>query len=242
MTLTGTNFSNFTEFQMFNDENKLLLHPIVKSTIVNLFHRLYYASMETWPQNTFLGYPIWQCPMDLQIYQELVVRKRPKFIIQTGVKYGGSILYFASLLDLIGSDPSAIVVGVDIELSEQAKTLKHARIRLVEGSSTDPAVVDKVRSLLPEEQGMVILDSDHHYQHVLDELTIYRQFVGLDHYLVAEDTNINGRPVFRKYGPGPFEAVTRFLDLNQEFTRDNDLWKGKLFSFHQCGWMKRVNA
>jgi len=187
---------------MFNDENKLLLHPFVRSTVVNLFHRLYYASLETWAQNTFLGYPIWQCPMDLQIYQELVVRKRPNFIIQTGVKYGGSILYFASLLGLIGSDPSAIVLGVDIELSEQAKTLKHPRIRLVEGSSTDPGVVDKVRSLLPAEQGMVVLDSDHHYQHVLDELTIYRQFVGLDHYLVAEDTNINGHPVFRKIGFG----------------------------------------
>jgi cephalosporin hydroxylase len=225
---------------MFNSENKLLTLAIVKSAVANLFHRLYYASFETWMQNTFLGYPIWQSPNDLHIYQEIVSAKRPNFIIQTGVKFGGSILYFASLLDLIGAGPGAIVVGIDIELKEEARTLTHPRIRLVEGSSTDPAVVEQVRSLLPRQRGMVVLDSDHHEQHVLDELLLYRQFVDVDQYLVAEDTNINGRPVFKKYGPGPFEAVERFLARDDHFARDNSAWERQLFSFHQYGWLRRV--
>jgi cephalosporin hydroxylase len=230
-------------FAMWFIENRFLLNRFTMPSIVNLFHRTYYASQHTWLANTFLGYPIWQNPMDLQIYQELVVRHRPAFILQTGVKFGGSILYFASLLDLIGADRSAIVVGIDIALSEQARTLEtHPRIRLIEGSSTDPAVIAHARSLLPAERGMVVLDSDHRESHVLDELLIYRTFVARGQYLVAEDTNINGRPVFKKYGPGPFEAVERFLKQDPEFVRDDQLWRGKLFSFHQNGWLLRQNS
>lgn len=226
---------------MWDAENRFLFNRFTMPWIVNLFHRMYYCSHHTWLTNTFLGYPIWQNPMDLQIYQELIAERRPSFILQTGVKFGGSILYFASMLDLIAADPSAIVVGIDIELSERARTLStHPRIRLIEGSSTDPAVVARARSMLPTERGMVVLDSEHREGHVFQELMIYRSFVERGQYLVAEDTNVNGHPVFKKYGPGPFEAVERFLEQDGDFVRDDLRWRGKLFSFHQNGWLTRL--
>ena len=98
--------------------------PRVQSMIADLFHSLYYNSPHTWRRNTFLGYPVAQSPIDLHLYQELVARQRPAFILQTGVMYGGSVLYFAWLLDLIGAGASALVIGIDNAPTPKSKSLR----------------------------------------------------------------------------------------------------------------------
>jgi len=212
----------------------------IKQSSVDAFHSYYYHSNETWKKNTFLGYPIQQCPLDLLLYQELVFRLRPACIIQTGVAYGGSLLYFASVLDLMGADPSVIVIGVDIGLLDSARSLDHPRIHLIEGSSIAPSTVDEVRRLCPGGEALISLDSDHTMDHVYQEIKIYRGFLPVGSYLVVEDTNINAHPVLPDFGPGPFEAVEKFLSEDDQFVRDDAIWRRNLFSFHQYGWLKRI--
>ena len=219
---------------------KSIIKKILSPLGIKFFHYIWWQSKDTWPRNKFLGFEILQCPFDLQIYQELIFATKPEFIFQTGICGGGSIVYFSSILDLMGSSNDIKVIGVDIELSKEAKQIKNDRVILFEGSSTSKEIVSKIKDLTLGKRGIVILDSDHSAMHVTKELSVYKDFVQKGCYLVVEDTNLNGNPVYPNFGPGPYEAVKKFLLENKDFRQDNQLWKRNLFSFHQYGWLKRI--
>lgn len=208
--------------------------------VVDRFHRLWYDAPRTWRKNTYLGIRIKQLPFDLWLYQELLFREKPSFVLQTGVAFGGSLLYFSHILDQMKADPAIKVIGIDVRLTTEARSLDHPRIILIEGKSTDEETIERVRHIIPAPTGLVSLDSDHSYSNVLRELEVYCQLVGVGGHLIVEDTNINGHPVKPDFGPGPFEAVKEFLSNNSNFMRDDEVWQRNLFSFHQYGWLLRV--
>jgi cephalosporin hydroxylase len=221
---------------------KFLREKLLRQLLIDSYHQLWYHSRDTWEKNSYLGFGVKQAPSDLWIYQELIFALRPPFILQTGVSEGGSIVYFAHLLDTMKAPESAVVVGVDIVLTPEAQRIDHPRVRLLEGSSVAPETLDRIRAILPAPTGFVSLDSDHAKAHVSAELDAYAAFVSVGSYMVAEDTNINGHPVSPDFGPGPFEAVQEFLTKHPNFVNDDTVWeKRHLFSQHQRGWLKRIS-
>jgi cephalosporin hydroxylase len=201
------------------------------------FHRLYYDAhlqRKTWADTRWFGVPLAKCPLDLWVYQEIIVETRPDLVVETGTFEGGSALFFASLFDLVGNGR---VVTVDIEPREGRPA--HERITYLTGSSTAPEMVDEIRGHAAAAGVVfVVLDSDHRREHVLAELQAYADVVTPGSYLVVEDTNVNGHPVAPEFGPGPMEAVERFLETDERFVVDRSREKF-LLTFNPGGFLRR---
>ncbi len=209
--------------------------------LVDDFHRLYYGSEEQAGLRTYfvswLGYPMFKCPLDLWIYQELISAQKPDLIIETGTYRGGSALYLATLCDLLGSGR---VITIDIDASCAADRPQHPRIEYLVGSSVDPAIVAYVGQAAREAPNtLVILDADHRQPHVAEELGLYSRFVPPSGYLIVEDTNIGGHPAYEQFGPGPWEAVQQFLSERTDFEVD-DTCERFLLTMNPRGYLRRV--
>jgi cephalosporin hydroxylase len=203
---------------------------------VDAFHLWYYNNADrTWDNTRWLGVLVQKNPFDLWVYQELIIETHPDVLIEAGTFKGGSAYFFASILDFLGKGR---VYTIDIE--EQPNRPQHRRINYLLGSSTSEAVVQKIKNaILPGEQVMVSLDSNHSKAHVLNELKIYSDMVTLGNYLVVEDTNVNGHPVWPGFGPGPWEAVQEFLKADSRFVADKSRERFGM-TFNPRGWLKRV--
>jgi cephalosporin hydroxylase len=137
------------------------------------------------------------------------------------------------VLDQIGHGQ---VITIDIE--DRSGRPQHPRITYLTGSSTDPLIVGQVKQRVRNSRVMAILDSDHREPHVLNELTIYSELVHPGDYLIVEDTSVNGHPTFPGFGPGPMEAVEKFLARTDDFVID-ERCERFLMTLHPRGYLKR---
>jgi cephalosporin hydroxylase len=203
---------------------------------VELYHEL---RDQTLGRTRWLGVSVVKSPTDLLVLQEIIAETRPNLIIETGVLAGGSTYYLATLFDLIGIDGA--VVGVDVDLSAVSPYIAdHPRVELIEGSSTDPAVVASLRERAEGRRVMVDLDSDHRAEHVAGELRALAPLVTPQCYLVVEDTWF-GRTVRFDQGPGPAEALDAWLAEGQPF--EVDRWRERLLLTGMAGgYLRRVGA
>lgn len=203
--------------------------------VVSAFHRLFYDSgAETWSNTQWLGVPAQKCAFDLWVYQELLHELRPGAIVECGTASGGSALFLASICDLLGRGS---IVTVDI--AEDPDRPRHDRVTYLAGSSSDPQVFAEVQRIVGDEKPvLVILDSNHERDHVLDELRLYAPLVSPGSYLIVEDSNINGHPVLPDFGPGPAEAVEEFLRETDDFSVDRSREKFFL-TFNPGGYLRK---
>lgn len=202
---------------------------------------------------TWLGRPIIQFPQDIVALQEIVWSVQPDLIIETGIAHGGSLIFYASMLHLIGGNGEVLGIEVDIREQNRAEIVRHPlfhRIRMIEGSSVDPAVVRQVEDFVRARNRrhiMVVLDSLHTHEHVLAEMKLYSSFVTKGSYLVALDTIIEDMPpgfsADRPWGPGnsPRTAVEQFLKHNRRFEVDRAIPDKLLITVAPGGYLRCVS-
>lgn len=195
---------------------------------------------------TCLGLPVIQMPEDIVLMQELIWDIKPDFVVEAGVAWGGSLALYAMIQELLGTGKT---IGIDVTIPAHNKAAIMGipvakRIQLIEGSSIDSKVVEAVTSQFTSNSKiMVVLDSNHSHEHVLEELRTWSEFVTPGSYLVVSDTIIEHIPLQtsrpRPWGPGnnPQTAVTQFLSENSDFTLENNYNKRAINSFSPGGYL-----
>ena len=210
------------------------------------FNRL--SEQKKYSQNfDWLGVKIVKLPTDLHIFQEIIFKTKPKFIIETGIAHGGSLLFFASMQKLMNIKGK--VIGVDINLRKKNENIikKHPiyknKIILLKGSSTDTNIIKKIKSIVRNARTMVILDSNHTESHVFEELNLYSKIVSKKNYLIVQDTGIIHMPEKlnknRNWSKknNPYTAVKKFLKKNKKFKIDSDIYEKIYFSASPDGFL-----
>jgi len=213
-----------------------------RQKVVDDFHRLYYDAASpaggTWKETFWKGVIVWKCPLDLWVYQEIIWETKPDVIVECGTQFGGSALFLADMLNLFGSPKSRVIT---IDITAQPNRPVHPRIHYITASSVDPKTRAAVDALIsPGEKVMVILDSDHVQPHVFVEMTLWGSRVTPGCYMVVEDGNINGHPVYPSHGKGPAEAIAQYLPNHPEFQVDRKREK-LLLTFNPGGYLKRIS-
>jgi len=203
----------------------------------------------------WLGRPIIQYPQDIVAMQELIWQVQPDLIIETGIAHGGSLIFYASMLELnaiCGGCQDAEVLGIDIDIRAHNRQAIEAhpmfkRISMIQGSSTASEVIEQVKEKAAGKQKILVcLDSNHTHDHVLAELEAYAPLVSVGSYCVVFDTVIEDLPddMFpdRPWGKGnnPKTAVWEYLKTHPEFEIDKSIQHKLLITVAPDGYLKRI--
>lgn len=210
---------------------------------------------------SWLGRPIIQMPQDILALQEIIWKVKPDLIIETGIAHGGSVCLSASLLALLEIDDlkknpksklNRKVIGIDIDIRKHNKEKidKHFladKIEMIEASSVEIKTFEKVEKISKNySKILVILDSNHTEEHVLQELMLYSSLVSKNSYCIVFDTIIsemasdfsNNRPWNRRNSPKT--AINKFLKKEDKFIVDKSIDNKLLISMAPGGFLKKV--
>lgn len=205
---------------------------------VKNFHKLYFNLLEkkSGLQISWLGHQTGKTPLDMWLYQEFIVKNKPDLIIETGTHWGGSAIFFATICNLINFGE---VLSIDLYPKEELPRCDN--LSYIHGSSIDNIVKKKVEDICKKKSNiLVILDSNHKKDHVLEELRFYSKFIPKGGLIIVEDTFLNGHPSHKNFGPGPYEAVEIFLKENSSFKIDRSYEKF-MFTLNYNGFLRKID-
>ncbi len=199
---------------------------------------------------SWLGRPIIQYPQDMVAIQEIIYQVKPDLIIETGIAHGGSIIFSASILELIGGEGEVLGIDIDIREHNRKEIENHRmakRIKMIQGSSVSEDTIKKVYEIAKNKKNiLVILDSNHTHEHVLAELNAYAGLVTKESYCIVLDTFVQDMPEkFFANRPwdvnnNPKTAVWEYLKTNDNFEIDKAPENKSLITVAPDGYLKRV--
>jgi len=201
-----------------------------------------WTRLKIWDNMWFLGIRIKKNPVDLWTMGDIIFEVRPDFIIETGTDHGGSALYWAATLELLGLEDSRVITFdiADRTAAASEHYLWQKYVEFVHSSSTDPEAVGALAERVEGKSVIVTLDSDHRAHHVLQELRMYGPLVSPGSYLIVEDTNMDGVPVAPAFGPGPTTALNEYLDSGGSALFEQDASReAYILTFNPAGWLRR---
>jgi cephalosporin hydroxylase len=231
---------------------QLISQMAVDGNIIELSSQFFAKSCEYKYSYNFswLGRPIIQYPQDIIAMQEIIWQVKPDLIVETGIAHGGSLIFHASLLEMIGGEGQVLGIDVDIREHNRVEIEQHRmfkRIEIIQGSSVDAGIVGEVsRFVAGKQRVLVVLDSNHTHEHVSRELELYSPFVTKDSYLVVFDTVIEDMPEDffpdRSWGKGnnPKTAVWEFLRHTDRFVIDEEYNSKLLITVAPDGYLRCV--
>lgn len=187
---------------------------------------------------TWMGQLVHKNPVDMWVLQEIIFAVKPQVIVEIGSEVGGSTLYFAHLLDIIGEGK---VISIDI--SRTYFKAKHPQIIVLTGDSSSPEVIKETHRLCKNKRVLINHDGDHHTEQVFKDLNAYSDLVSLGSYFTIEDGAVDiYEPEDLKipmHGSGPLPAIREFLKTHPEFIIDNSAER-YIATLYPQGFLKRI--
>ena len=221
----------------FEELERRILHTReVHGETLQKYHEIWYNAPHTWHYTHFLGVGLMKCPNDLWIYQALMTELRPKTVIETGTYQGGSALWFAYLMDMLGIDGHVYTIDF-----EDHRKCSHPRITFLTGDSRDVDLRDAVVECL-DGPLLVSLDADHSAEHVYKELCLYAPLCKVGDRLIVEDTNIGWAPDANgEHGDrGARGGLEDYLTEHQGEWRQDVMCERYLLTMNPGGWLERM--
>jgi len=228
------------EVDIYSDEGVALISELYTKVAVHTKQNY---------EPTWLGVPIIQFPSDIVMMQELIWKLRPDVIVETGIAHGGSAIFSASILDLIGKG-EVVCVDIDVRKYNEVAIRSHPhsdRVTMIEGSSIDAAIVDTVAErITPNDSVLVVLDSNHSKEHVLAEMEAYGKFISPGGYMVVTDGLQGmvhdipwGKPEWKE--DNPLAAIEVFLARHSEWEIDHYYERAGVTS-NPSGYLRRRDS
>jgi len=220
------------------------LHKKALQVKVEANNRYYWVSLTNW-----FGEPCLQLTQDLFAFQEIIYKTRPDIILEIGVAWGGSTLFYLNLCKTLGLKG---VVGVDIFIPKDLrqrlikKKPKNTFLKLIQGSSIDLKTMNQVKKIVKGKKVFIILDSNHTHDHVLSELNFYSKLMKKGQYLICGDTIIANQPQSKKRPRewnkknNPMTALKLFLKDNKQFVIDKKIERKMLITNMPDGYLKKI--